>query len=80
MWGNHSGLRSVLIAVSVVRGLEALDVVKPSLEECANKVGEAVQNVSTGTHCSRWQITYKAIKANASNVFLSEHLLTKLRE
>jgi hypothetical protein len=53
IWGNDSGLRGVLIAVSIVRGLEALNVVKPSLEECTNKVGEAVQNVSTGTHCRR---------------------------
>jgi hypothetical protein len=71
----------VLLFVSVVGSFEALDIVEPSLEERANKVGEAVRILlARSTEYAQERTAYKAMKAKASNVFLSEHLLTKLGE
>jgi hypothetical protein len=57
---------------------EMLDIQKPSFDPGSAKIGEATPH---------WQRTfnvalnlvnaYKAMKANASSVFFSEHLLTK---
>jgi hypothetical protein len=88
LYGLDNGLSAgggmawgVLLFVSVGGGFKALDIVEPSLEERANKVGEAVRILlARGTENAHEQTAYKAMKAKASNVFLSEHLLTKRGE
>jgi hypothetical protein len=67
--------------VGVMSTLEALHIPQAGFEESADKVSEAIMQISLcHTATPQTMRTYKAMKAKASSVFFMLHLFTNAGE
>jgi hypothetical protein len=68
-----------ITSIGVMNMLVALDVPQAELEKCADDAGKAglgISNAFSGKGRRRTEITYKAMKIKAHNIFIIAHILT----